>query len=287
MLTNGVDLARQGSLSAIAMQMGESDPAYQQATMDYSHRLADALKVAIANSRDGDKLVIDMRDTQKASGVAVAGIAVGMLLPAVQQVREAARRTASSNNIRQLTLACLNYESSYGHFPAQAICDEDGNPLLSWRVAILPFMGEDALYEEFHLDEPWDSEHNIELLDKMPQVLVNPNFDMAGFTSYPGVAGENMAFNKDQELNIGDVTDGTSNTIMFVEADAEAAVEWTRPRDLDVDLVNPMMNLGGVRPAGFVVSFMDGSARLIDQWIDEETLGNMFQYNDGNIVDNW
>src|SRR5262249_49160883 len=80
-----------------------------------------------------------------------AGLA---LAEAVQKTRGAAARLQSQNNLKQLLLATINYADSYGHLPAQAIFGKDGKPLLSWRVTILPFLEGEALYKEFHLDEP-------------------------------------------------------------------------------------------------------------------------------------
>src|SRR5262245_11036025 len=78
------------------------------------------------------------------------------------------QRRASANNLKQIGLALHNYHDTYGKLPPAAICDKAGKPLLSWRVAILPFIEQNALYKQFKLDEPWDSEHN----KKLAEVLV-------------------------------------------------------------------------------------------------------------------
>src|SRR5207253_5271036 len=84
---------------------------------------------------------------------------------------EKAARQKSANNLKQLGLAMHNYNNTYNHLPAVAIKDTKGKALLSWRVAILPFVEEEKLYKEFHLDEPWDSAHNKKLLGKMPKLF--------------------------------------------------------------------------------------------------------------------
>src|SRR5438045_1511259 len=76
-------------------------------------------------------------------------------------------RLTSSNNLKQIALAFHSFHDTYGGMPAAAICDKAGKPLLSWRVAILPWIEEGALYKQFKLDEPWDSKHNKALLKKM------------------------------------------------------------------------------------------------------------------------
>ena len=73
----------------------------------------------------------------------------------------------STNNLKQIGLALHNFRSANDHFPAD-IRGKDGKPLLSWRVAILPFIEQQALFNEFHLDEPWDSTHNKTLIEHMP-----------------------------------------------------------------------------------------------------------------------
>ncbi len=167
-----------------------------------------------------------------------APVMVGLLLPAVQASRAAARRMQSTNNLKQIGLALHNYESVYRRFPEAYSKDENGKPLLSWRVHILPFIEQANLYEQFHLDEPWDSEHNIKLLDQMPLVYLSPQSAAeAGMTVYLGNGGEKGVLNSNPEnkgkimqgTRFGDIIDGTSNTILAIEASDEAAVPWTKP----------------------------------------------------------
>ena len=94
------------------------------------------------------------------------------------------------NNLKQIALALLNYEAAHKTLPAQAKYDADGKPLLSWRVGILPYIEEQQLYQQFHLDEPWDSPNNIKLLDQMPAVFKHPKMNKPGTTVYQGVVGK-------------------------------------------------------------------------------------------------
>lgn len=90
-------------------------------------------------------------------------------------------------NLRRILLALHQYREKYGHFPFPASYGRDQTPKLSWRVALLPFLGEDALYKEFHLDEPWLSEHNKSLIPRMPDVYRTPDIPTeAGKTRYRG-----------------------------------------------------------------------------------------------------
>ena len=185
--------------------------------------------------------------------------------------------SSSRTSLRQLALAALNFESANMHFPAQSINAEDGTPLLSWRVAILPFLGESELYEQFNLDEAWDSPHNIQLLDKIPRWLQHPDVEH-GKTVFLGLDGEGTAFDSEREgreITFGSISDGSSNTILFVEADVSQAVEWSRPVDLNYDAANPTNGLGGITDDGTfnavladasAVSFDLSAPELLDAW---------------------
>src|SRR4051794_3818491 len=106
------------------------------------------------------------------STLVVLAVLIALLVPAVQAAREAARRSQCVNNLKQIGLAMHNYNSAYDVFPPAVITDPDGKPLLSWRVLLLPFLDEQALYEQFKLDEPWDSPNNKPLLSRMPKVFI-------------------------------------------------------------------------------------------------------------------
>jgi hypothetical protein len=213
--------------------------------------------------------------------------AVGLLLPAVSSAREAARRAQSMNNLKQIALAMLNHESANNKYPAACIADKTtGKPLLSWRVTILPYIEEQALYQQFHLDEPWDSEHNKPLIARMPQTYRSPNSTAApGMTNYLTIRGKDTVFPGKDGIRIADITDGTSNTIMAVEASDAKAVPWTKPDDIELDETQPMAGLLGLRPNGFLAAFCDGSVRFISATIDSQILCNLFNRHDGKLVD--
>ncbi len=212
-------------------------------------------------------------------GPASAGILLGLFLPAVESAREAARRSNSKNNMKLIGLAMHNFEETYGRLPGPAIRDKKGKSLLSWRVQILPYIDQQTLYEQFHLDEPWDSEHNKTLIEKMPSVFVSPNHaDLAqqGKTTYLAPRGKGTMWDDPEGSRFRDIIDGTSNTIMVVEGPGDAAVIWTKPDDLPIDSKNPWKNLKSVRPGGFQALFVDGSVRFLNDWIDLETLTGLF-----------
>ncbi len=185
----------------------------------------------------------------------------------------------------------VNYQSAEGHYPPAAITSKDGKPLLSWRVAILPYftggyghnLGD--LHKDFHLDEPWDSPHNKQFLDKMPAVFVSPT-DRSGkatTTPYrvfagnvsrpvePGVepsVGAQTMFRVNRGTGIQEITDGTNNTIMVVEA--AQAVPWTKPEELPYLESKPLPRLGGSMKDGFAALFASGLVRFLDRNLDEQ-----------------
>ena len=217
------------------------------------------------------------------STVATSGIMIGMLLPAVQQVRHAARRATTMNNMRQLQLAIHNYESANKKLPPAYSVDKDGKPLLSWRVHILPYLDESDLYDQFHLDEPWDSAHNKKLLEKMPAVFDNPaNYHVSGKTTFLGVAGDNGAFGV-KKMTFADIKDGLSNTVSIVDVNSNNAVEWTSPKDLDPDEIKDLLSFtnGTWGGSSCLIARCDGSTELLDN-DDESRLREMMHRSDGS-----
>jgi len=206
--------------------------------------------------------------------ISSSGVLIGMLLPAVQQVRNAARRTQSLNNLRQLALALLNYESAHGHFPPAYSVDEDGKPLLSWRVAILPHLEEKQLYDQFRLDEPWDSPHNIKLAEQMPALYSNPEVSIENSrTVYVAPVGQDSILSAGPINNAGagnsysDVSDGASNTQLLIVADEKEAVVWTSPNDLRYEELSDdrLVDAATGQSDTMVTVLCDGSTHSFDK----------------------
>jgi uncharacterized membrane protein len=230
----------------------------------------------------------------KGEGMAIAGIVTGsistlfvlpimiaLLLPAVQAAREAARRNHSTNNMKQIMLGLLNHHDARRGFPPAG-----GGQGLSWRVHILPFLEEQELYEQFHLDEPWDSDHNKGLIARMPDVYKNPNDVVAdGETTYLAVTGPGTAFEDGKaSYQPRDFTDGTSRTIMIVEADADQSVIWTKPDDWQFDPNDPTQGLGSLRPGGFLAAFADAHLEFISNVTDDEVVKAMMTRAGGEQI---
>ena len=278
---------RQQMLTQLARQEQSDDPV-ERATAQYMKRISGQMTELYRPSREGDKLVLGGQSAagnQQLTSIATIGILVSLLLPAVQAAREAARRAACANNLKQLMLGLLNYESAHGHYPAQANYGQGDKPLLSWRVHILPYLEQQSLYQQFHLDEPWDSPHNKRLLDKMPEVYRCPSSPLDGpRTTYLMPHGKGLLLEGKEGITIRQVTDGTSNTIALVEVKDKHAVPWTKPEDLSWDPKNPRNHLGSYHPGIFQVAFADGSIHAISNDMDVDVLKSLFTRNGGEIV---
>ena len=274
----------------------DNDEPIAQAWMRYLERIADERVDEVKSLRDGDDRFVLGRlpagqQGQPMAMLAVSGILVALLLPAVQAAREAARRTQSANNLRQIGLAFFAHHDVERRFPAHAIYDVKGRPVLSWRVAILPFLGQDALYERFRLDEPWDSPHNAALVPEMPAEFLDPTSTLAvgdGKTHYLAVVGPDAVFTgRRRGRPLMDVADGVANTLAVVQVDDTHAVDWTRPADYDVvaHTANPVGGIGRLHPELFLGGFADGSVRAIALDTAAETLRALMTVAGGEPVD--
>ena len=252
----------------------------KQAMTGYMNRIRKYIDNESMWSIQEDRVVMQFESSMLVN-YQIIGVLSGLLLPAVQAARESARQMQSSNNLRQIMLAMHNFHDANGRFPAQAIAQGEGNPLLSWRVAILPYLGEQALYNQFHLDEPWDSPHNIELLEQMPEFFRNPsNPPTAGMTTYLVPMGKGVGLSS-EGLKIQQITDGTSNTLAVLDVDPQFGVPWTKPDDLDI---RQNEVLDWLRAEGSNAGFFDGSVRLIDLEIDTEVLEALMTRAGGEVI---
>jgi RNA polymerase sigma factor (sigma-70 family) len=197
----------------------------------------------------------------------------------------AGRLSMSQNNLKQIVLALHNYNDTFGAFPPPAISSKDGKPLLSWRVAILPFIEQDNLYKQFHLDEPWDSEHNKALLEIVPKIYlpVRNAPKEPGMTFYQAVVGKDAAWEPPNGLKMPSFTDGLSNTVIVAEA--AKPVPWTKPEDLPYDADKPLPKFGGLFDGDFNAGFADGSVRLLARDADAAHLRAALTRNQGEVVD--
>jgi hypothetical protein len=160
-----------------------------------------------------------------------------LLLPAVSRVRESARRNQCSNQIRHIAVALQQYERKYDCFPPAYVPDENGRPMHSWRVLILPYMEEVGLHQAYNFDEPWDGPNNRRLASNMPGSYRCPSWPgdrRSGTTCYVAVVGPDTMWPGARSRKADEITDDLANTLMLVEA-PRAGINWMEPRDLTVE----------------------------------------------------
>jgi len=159
---------------------------------------------------------------------------------------------------------------------------------LSWRVHLLPYLEQQELYSKFHLDEPWNSEHNAQLIQEMPALFRDARSKAPpGHTTYlaPHGGGEEAPTIWDlDDRRFSTVTDGLSNSLLFLNAPDSAAVPWTKPDDLDISQVDLEKLLQEYQNT-FDVGIADGSVRTFSKTIDLETLKAILTINGGEVVD--
>ncbi|OWK34458.1 hypothetical protein FRUB_10429 [Fimbriiglobus ruber] len=234
-------------------------------------------------TREGNALAVSVTAPPWATAYfGMSAVSVGLLLPAVQKTREAASRARSTNNLKQIALAMHNYEATYGTLPAAAITDKNGKKLLSWRVSILPYIEQNQLYNQFKLDEPWDSEHNKKLIPLMPITYADPRLPAeVGKTFYKVFVGKDAGFDPVKKRRFVDITDGTSNT--FMAAATGEPVTWTKPDDIEIDIEKPLPDL--MKPFGsLLVAFFDGSVRYVAPGVAPKTLKALITPTGGEVV---
>jgi WD40 repeat protein len=174
-------------------------------------------------------------------------------------------REATVRNLQAVGRAIEEYTRDKKVLPPPAIIATDGKRLLSWRVALLPFLGETHLYNQFRRDEPWDSPHNRLLLAKIP-ACYKPGAGKpagSGMTYVRAFVGPGTVFDGREGLPVGKITDGTVATV--VAAEAAESVPWTEPADLDFAADTPRPVLGSLPTGRASLLFADGVVLTVDR----------------------
>ena len=251
--------------------------------LPFSQQLKDEVTKQLEPRVDGNRVRVSLHDVAMIAKLAA---------PPLQQARESARRQSRMNKLKQIVLGSLNYESAKGSYPPRASFSEDGQALLSWRVHILPYLGqqEGELYQKFKLDQPWDSEHNRTLQTQMPPVYFDPDsalarINQAGRTTFVLPNSPETIARGREPATIREVTDGTSNTILAVEVPPENAVIWTRPDDWQVNLSQPWQGLLRDDRNWFTAAFCDGSVQILDEeHFSDEKLRALLTIAGGEVI---
>jgi hypothetical protein len=215
----------------------------------------------------------------------------GLIPKVLEHVGQSAQRVTTMNSLRQLVLASHYFHMAYKSLPPQALANKEGQKLLSWRVMILPYIDQQELYDQFKLDEAWDSPHNIQLVEKMPAAFVSPDGKIPqqqkkGLTRYLGIVMHDSIMGRPGlPLSFRDIRDGTSNTLLFVEASPERAVIWTKPEDLSVDVENPLAGILEEGQTEWFAAMADGSSHTIPAAIRKDVVNALFTTNGNEMIE--
>ncbi len=232
-----------------------------------------------------------MRIAVALSSVLAVGLALAAPVPKVEEKLKPAtdeQRDEVKNNLKQILLAMHNYHDTFGAMPADIVDPKTKKPLLNWRVHLLPFLEETPLHQSFKLDEPWDSETNKKLVEKLPKIFAPTRAKAKpGETFYRGFAGKGESaglFEPGAKVTLVNITDGCSNTIGVI--DAGEPVIWTKPgTDLPCDPKKDLPKLGGMIDGEFYCGMCDGSVKAVKRKFDEKTLRAAVSRAGGEVFD--
>jgi hypothetical protein len=245
----------------------------------------------------------------------VVGLMLGLLLPAVNASRDAARRTECSNNLKLLGLGVHNHAAIYrGRVPFGTVQNSNLAPeqRLSWTVPLIPYL--EQMYFLFQLNEPWSGASNLPPIIRIRnddgtftdspaprnRLFMCPGRklpDVHGLsvTAYIGPAGvgvdaasnwpghlQNGIWGYDRQAKLTDVTDGLSATVLFLET-SRASGPWTaggpptvRGFEDNDRPIGPGRTFGGFHRSGCQAALADGSVRLIETDVDPRTFARLF-----------
>lgn len=197
-------------------------------------------------------------------------LAVGQFLyPAINPALPAIHRTDCQNNLRKLTQAIHEYESVHGHFPPPYLTDAEGTPIHSWRVILLPFLGEQELYDQIDKNRPWNDPANIPFHDQMPQIYGCPAvryqsrwYTTGNTTAYVVVTGRETAWNPERQTGFNQITDGVSSTIAIIESERHRA-PWMSPEAPDFVSFVESIDFTDPHSGSLSYSTFDGSAHSL------------------------
>ena len=206
-----------------------------------------------------------------------------LLIPAVSSAREAARRMQCSNNLKQIALALHNYHSAYGTLPPAYTIDVDGNRLHSWRTLILPYMEQDALYQQIDFSKPWDDPANAFLAKMDLSIFRCPSSRIgSGLTTYQIIDDPSSAFPGSSSVKFSAIVDGTSNTLLCVETDDQDAVHWAEPKDQS--LLSYLSATKAAHNRGRNAAMGDGAVHFFSNELDSQVSQGVVTINGGEIV---
>jgi hypothetical protein len=277
---------------------GESGPCAscgKQITVPYE-RAADGSAVAVQVYTRPAKTPVGTFVLLGFGGIAAAAmviaIAMVVLFPAYQAARGIADQRGCKSNLDQIGMALRSYETKHGTLPPAFIPDENGKPMHSWRVLLLPFLDEQGLYDRYDFNEPWDGPNNSQLFIQIPDVYACPTDRDArplGETSYMVVIGDKTLFPDSDPTSIAQVQDDPATTIIVVETPA-TGVQWMEPRDLKAGRMQFVINggfgqeMGSHHEAGAHVLMVDGTVHFLGDDTPSDYIEGMTTISSGEPI---
>lgn len=241
-----------------------------------------------------DQLPIEVQDDMvvlTAEGETVGDVHLQLLGAMVSAFAGKQRTMSASNQMKRIGLAVHNHHSAFRFLPPwqsglqkpnRKAVKEKTNTQLSWRVYLLPFVGHSDLFQQFHLNEPWDSPHNKTLLGKMPEIYAGGSRDIPdGHTTIVAPLSDQAMLNAREPTSFLNVVDGLSNTVMVVEVTADSAVPWTAPQDYEFDPANPFAKMAVDNSGHCNVLFGDGSVKKLRKDLQVQQAKALFGRDDG------
>jgi hypothetical protein len=233
-------------------------------------------------------------------GMATTGVVLNLLFSLLgtagiiygyMRIQETGEKMKSSNNLKQMGLASHNYYNSYGtlqqpyvkrptDLPGQMPSDLDDR--LGWRVTLLPYAEEDYLYKRFDLSQPWNGGPNQPLSSIVVKAYADPDTPTDPTTRYRCFYDNGAVFDTRQSVALPGITDGTSNTILYVEGGEK--VTWTRFQEYKFDPNGPLPALGHPKRDVFQAVMADGSVRSFRKSMNPSTLKAAITRNGGEVV---
>jgi Protein of unknown function (DUF1559) len=227
---------------------------------------------------------------EAATLAAILFVLAALLLPAVTSQPRPHRRFECANHLKQIGIALHTYHDTYGSFPPAYVADENGKPMHSWRVLLLPFMEEQPIYNQYDFSEAWDGPNNIRLAPMISHLYGCPSDATSGLpsqTSYVVVTGRGTLWSGDKAIGLKEIEDPTASTIAVVEVH-NSGIQITEPRDLDITrlplAINPKNGKGisSGHTGGAQVVTADGSIHFLSDATSKETLLKLLLRDNGS-----
>ncbi len=235
----------------------------------------------------------------------LVGVAFGLSIPFFAARREAARCQECSSNLKQIAFCIHNHYAFFKRYPRAIRNDSNGRPMHGWHIAILRYMEQRPIYDQYRFKEPWDSQHNLTLayrtisdntgrrfIPGTPDYCVCPSHRQhtkTRFTNYTVITGPGTLFPSNRRTTHTDITDGTANTLVAVEID-HPNVHWLQPWTLSIETMSFRVNdsskpsISSQHPGGANVAFVDGEVYFMSEDIEPQQLRALITISGGENV---